>query len=82
MDLAHRGDLLALQNPTAAPQVRLQDRRGAGPEDGGKLGHRGQALAGGHRDGGASGHPGHALEIVRGYRFLEPEWVVGLEAAG
>ena len=37
VDLADRGDLLALEDPAAAPQVGLQNRRRSGPQHGGEL---------------------------------------------
>ena len=77
--LGERGDLLALQDPAAATEVRLDDRRCAERQQLLELVLRGEPLARGDGDRGLAGDLGHLGRLVGRNRLLEPQRVVGLE---
>src|SRR5262245_45823027 len=78
--LRHPCDLLRLEKPADAAEIRLQDGGGPGPEHACELVLRRQTLAGGDRNRGRARDDRHLLGAVGGNGLLEPERVETLEA--
>ena len=77
--LRHPGDLLAFEQAADAPEVHLQDRRGAGLEHARELVLRRQPLAGRDRDRRRACDARHLLGRLGRRRLLEPERIEALE---
>ena len=75
----HPGDLLRLEQPSDAAEVRLQDRSRAAGENPGELVLRRQALARGHGYRRRARDCRHLLGAVRRHGLLEPQRVEALE---
>ena len=75
------GDFLGFENAADAAQIHLQDGRGAGVEQPAKIVLGGQPLAGRDGDAGGARHLRHFLGRIGRHRLLEPQRIVGLQAA-
>src|SRR5947207_15046618 len=82
LHFGERRDLLRLEDSADAPQVHLEDRRGARAEETREIVFGGEPLAGRDRDARGARDARHLLRRIRRHRLLEPERLVRLEPPG